>query len=279
MPVRLVVGERDVKFRAIAEEMAHTILRAEVTVVPIAGRAVHLEEPEAMAEGSRGRKGPHAVELVPGNVVAVDVRSDLDCWPNGTSVCLNDQRRAHMSSPDTTGTAEASGGTAGQVDPAEGSRRLLEETFNDGNVALVDQLVSPDAVNHDPAEPARMRALRGPEVFKQTVQMYRAAFPDVRITIDDVIAADDKVAVRWHSEGTHRGKLEGLAPTGARGTVTGISIDQWKDGKVVESWTEWDNFGLARQLGAAPAEGSFGEKLGMTLQRIVAKRMLKKNQG
>jgi steroid delta-isomerase-like uncharacterized protein len=183
-----------------------------------------------------------------------------------------------MSTPDTTGTDAAAAGTAGQVDPAQGSRRLLEETFNDGNVALIDQLVAPDAVNHDPAEPAHVRALRGPDVFKRTVQMYRAAFPDVRITVDDVIAAGDKVAVRWHSEGTHQGELEGYAPTGARGSVTGISIDQWKDGKVVESWTEWDNLGLARQLGAAPPEGSLGEKLGKTLQRLTALRMRRKNQ-
>jgi hypothetical protein len=60
--------------------------------------------------------------------------------------------------------------------------------------------------------------------------------------------------------------------------VTGISIDQWKDGKVVESWSEWDNLGLARQLGAAPAEGTVGEKLGMAMQRLVARRMRKKNQ-
>jgi steroid delta-isomerase-like uncharacterized protein len=183
-----------------------------------------------------------------------------------------------MSTPDTTGTDAAATGTASQLDPAEGSRRLLEETFNEGNLELIDQLVAPDAVNHDPAEPAQMRALRGPEVFKRTVQMYRAAFPDVRITVDDVIAAGDKVALRWHSEGTHRGELEGLAPTGARGLVTGISIDRWQDGKVVESWTEWDNLGLARQLGAAPPEGSVGEKVGMTVQRVMARRMRKQNQ-
>jgi steroid delta-isomerase-like uncharacterized protein len=182
-----------------------------------------------------------------------------------------------MSSDATTSGGEATAETASRVEPAEGSRRLLEETFNEGNVALIDQLVAPDAVNHDPAEPAHMRALRGPEVFKRTVQMYRAAFPDVRITVDDVIAAGDKVALRWHSEGTHRGELEGLAPTGVRGSVTGLSIDQWKDGKVVESWTEWDNLGLARQLGAAPPEGSMGEKLGQAIQRLMAWRMRKKN--
>jgi steroid delta-isomerase-like uncharacterized protein len=182
-----------------------------------------------------------------------------------------------MPSDVTTGADAAAVPNAGPSDLAEASRRLLEESFNEGKVELIDQLVAPDAVNHDPATPARMRELRGPEVLKRTVSMYRAAFPDVRIVVDDVIAADDKVVLRWHSEGTHRGELEGLAPTGARASVTGIGIDQWKDGKVVEAWTEWDNLGLARQLGAAPPEGSLGEKLGMGLQRLMARRMRKKN--
>jgi hypothetical protein len=82
---------------------------------------------------------------------------------------------------------------------------------------------------------------------------------------------------RWHSEGTHRGELAGLAATGARGSITGISIDQWKDGKVVETWTEWDNLDLARQLGAAPPAGSVGEKIGIGVQRRMARWMRKKN--
>jgi predicted ester cyclase len=155
---------------------------------------------------------------------------------------------------------------------------LLEESFNEGKFELLDQLIAPEAVNHDPAQPARLRALRGPEVQRRTVEMYRAAFPDVRITVDEVIDGGDKVAVRWHAEGTHRGELEGLAPTGVRATVTGISIDHWQDGKIVETWTEWDNLGLGRQLGAAPPEGSPVEKLGVAVQRVMASRMRKKNQ-
>jgi steroid delta-isomerase-like uncharacterized protein len=184
-----------------------------------------------------------------------------------------------MSSDVTTGADDAAPATTGPGDLSQASRRLLEESFNEGKVELVDQLVAPDAVNHDPATPAHMRELRGPEVFKRTVSMYRAAFPDVRIVVDDVIAADDKVVLRWHSSGTHRGELEGLAPTGARASVTGIGIDRWKDGKIVEAWTEWDNLGLARQLGAAPPEGSVGEKIGMGLQRLMARWMRKKNPG
>jgi steroid delta-isomerase-like uncharacterized protein len=183
-----------------------------------------------------------------------------------------------MSSDVATGADPAPANT-GSRDHSEASRRLLEQSFNVGNFDLIDQLVAPAAVNHDPAVPAQMRALRGAEMLKSTARMYRAAFPDLRLVVDDVIAADDKVVLRWHSEGTHLGELAGLAPTGARGSVTGISIDLWKDGKIVETWTEWDNLGLARQLGAAPPEGSIGEKIGMALQRLIARWMRKKNQG
>jgi len=61
--------------------------------------------------------------------------------------------------------------------------------------------------------------------------------------------------------------------------VTGVSIDQWREGKLVETWTQWDNLGLARQLGAAPPEGSVGERLGLRIQHIAARRMRKQNVG
>ena len=173
-----------------------------------------------------------------------------------------------MTTPEATGAAR----------PAAQSRRMLEESFNEGRFDLVDQLVASDAVAHDPSLPARLRSLRGPELEKAIVGMYRAAFPDLRLTVDEVVDGGDNVAVRWHAEGTHRGELEGLAPTGVRATVTGINIDRWRDGKLVESWSQWDNLGLGRQLGAAPPEGSPVEKVGVAVQRLVASRMRKKNQ-
>jgi steroid delta-isomerase-like uncharacterized protein len=176
-----------------------------------------------------------------------------------------------MSSDAMTGAATA------PADLADASRRLLEQSFNTGDFELIDQLVAPEALSHDPALPPQMRDLRGPDGLKRVVTMYRAAFPDVRMTVDDVIASGDKVVLRWHSEGTHRGELAGLAPTGVHGSTTGISIDRWEGGKIVEVWAEWDNMGLARQLGAAPPEGSIGEKIGMGLQRLMARWMRRKN--
>ena len=183
-----------------------------------------------------------------------------------------------MSSHAKTESVGAANTPLAATDPAEKSRRLVEETFNNGNLAIIDELVAPGFVDHDPAQPARLRSLRGPEVLKETVRTYRGAFPDVQMTVDDIIAAGDKVAVRWHGEGTHSGPLEGMAPTGSRGTVTGIFMQQWQDGQLVESWGEWDNLGLARQLGAAPPEGSVAEKFGIVLQRLMARWMRKKNQ-
>lgn len=167
--------------------------------------------------------------------------------------------------------ADAGSGSADQ------SRQMLEEAFNEGKFDLVDQLMAPDAVGHDPSLPPRLQSLRGPELQKSIVGMYRTAFPDVRITVDELISSGEAVVMRWHAEGTHRGELEGLAPTGARATVTGISIDHWQNGKLVETWTEWDNLGLARQLGAAPPQGSPVEKVGVAVQRLMASRMRKKN--
>ena len=167
--------------------------------------------------------------------------------------------------------------TEAPTDLGAASRRLLEESFNEGKFGAADELLAPEAVNHDPATPPQMRALRGPEAARRAAEMYRRGFPDLRITVDDVIVGDDMVALRWHSEGTHRGELAGFAPTGVRASATGMSIDRWKDGKIVEAWTEWDNLGLARQLGAAPPEGSPGEKIGTMLQRLMARRMRKKN--
>jgi predicted ester cyclase len=153
------------------------------------------------------------------------------------------------------------------------SCRLLEEGFTNGNVGVADEVIAASAVSHDPAEPAELRAMRGPELFKRTVSMYRTAFPDLRLTIEDAFGADDKVVVRWRCGGTHRGDLHGLAPTGAEAVVTGMSIDRYEDGKIVETWSEWDNLGLARQIGAAPPEGSRGERVGAMVQHLTARRM------
>ena len=129
------------------------------------------------------------------------------------------------------------------------SRRLLDEAFNAGNIDVIDELVTTDFVNHDAALPEPMV---GPDAAKATISGYRTAFPDLRITIEEQIADDQAVATRWSAKGTHEGDLMGMAPTGKQATVTGITIDRIVDGRIAESWTNWDTLGMLQQLGVVP---------------------------
>lgn len=126
-------------------------------------------------------------------------------------------------------------------------RRLGVEPW-EGNVGVIDELVAPGYVGHDPAGPDQ----RGPEGVKEFVTGYLAAFPDGRITIDEQIAEGDVVASRWTGRGTHQGELMGIPATGKQVTVSGITISRVENGKVVEEWTNWDTLGMLQQLGAVP---------------------------
>ena len=123
--------------------------------------------------------------------------------------------------------------------------RLFEEVWNKGDRALVDELFAPGYIHHDPSTPDFGY---GPESEKQRVALYRAAFPDLHVSIDDLIAEKDQVVVRWAARGTHRGELKGVAPTGREITVTGISVVRISHGKFVQGWASWDAQGLTEQL-------------------------------
>ncbi len=128
-------------------------------------------------------------------------------------------------------------------------RRFTEEVWNRGNLAVVDELMSADYNGHDPMMPA------GSEGFKQYVLMYRSAFPDVHLTIEDQIAEGDTVVSRWTARGTHKGELMGIPPTGKQVTVTGMNIERVANGKLVEGWSNYDTLGMLQQLGVVPAPG------------------------
>jgi len=131
-------------------------------------------------------------------------------------------------------------------------RRFYEEVWNGGNLAVVDEFVAANYVDHDPQPTG---ALEGVEGIKQSVTMYRTAFPDAHFTIEDQIAEGDLLVTRWRARGTHQGPLMGIPPTGKPAMVTGISITRWASGKVVEGWTNFDALGLLQQLGAVPSMG------------------------
>ena len=130
------------------------------------------------------------------------------------------------------------------------ARRLLEEAFNSGNLAVVDELVAPEFVNYDAALP---EPTRGIEAAKSSIGGYRDAFPDLRMTVEQQIAEGEYVTTRWTGRGTHEGDLFGMSATGKQAAVTGITIDRIVDGRIVESRTNWDTLGLMQQLGVVPA--------------------------
>lgn len=139
-------------------------------------------------------------------------------------------------------------------DQNEAVARRGFDAFNTGDLSIVDEVTAETAVNHDPAQPEEAV---GPEGFKQIIQVYRAAFPDLTFTIEECFSDRDLVCTRWSTVATHEGDLMGISATGRSITGSGMTIDKIKDGKVVESWNQWDNAGLMQQLGVGePAEAA-----------------------
>jgi steroid delta-isomerase-like uncharacterized protein len=133
-------------------------------------------------------------------------------------------------------------------DPEAIARRLYEELWNRGNFAVVHELIAEHVVDHTPL-PTQGAGLEG---FKQLVSTVSAAFPDLHITVDDVIGSGEKVSVRWTARGTNMGPLLGLPPSGEHITIEGIDIFRMEHGRVVEHWGWLDVIGLMQQLGIAP---------------------------
>jgi steroid delta-isomerase-like uncharacterized protein len=130
------------------------------------------------------------------------------------------------------------------------SKRNFEEVWNQRKLDAIDELVAENSVLHDPSVPGGK--VTGTQGYRQFVEIYLTAFPDVHFTIDDQLAEGDLVATRWTGIGTQKGALMGIAPTGKRSTVTGITIDRYQNGKAVESWTNYDALGMFQQLGVVP---------------------------
>ena len=131
-------------------------------------------------------------------------------------------------------------------------RRQEEELFSGGNLELADEIYAPDYVGHDPSNPEEVWGL---QAAKQAAADYRRAFPDLRVTVEDLIAEGDKVAARLRVRGTHLGDLNGIAPTGRRVDFTGIVISRVEGGRIAEDWANFDDLGMMQQLGLIPEPG------------------------
>jgi porin len=130
------------------------------------------------------------------------------------------------------------------------AEKFFETAWNKGDFASVEALLSPKVVDHSTV-PGQAE---GPEKFKMIVGMFRAALPDVHMSIEDEVYAKDMIVHRWKVQGHHTGgALFGVKPTNKLITLTGISMVRLKNGQFVERWTQLDMLGLMQQLGLAPA--------------------------
>ena len=128
------------------------------------------------------------------------------------------------------------------------ARRLYEEVLERGDLAAADELIAPDAIDHEGGPDAP----RGPETMKAFALALRSGFSGLRVTTEDIIAEGDLVACRFTMTGTNTGEFMGMPATGRPVSVPGVDILRFKHGKVVEHWGLTDELSLLQQLGLLP---------------------------
>jgi predicted ester cyclase len=127
-------------------------------------------------------------------------------------------------------------------------RLVIEEAFSKGNLAVIEQVLAPNYIEHEKGvEPAT------PEGLKGAIQMMRTAFPDLKMTVEDVWEIGDKVIARCRYTGTHRGPLGDIPSTGKQIDFEGMDIVRFAGGKCVEHWGINDRMTMLEQLGLVPA--------------------------
>jgi predicted ester cyclase len=131
--------------------------------------------------------------------------------------------------------------------PLDQFRTGWEESWNQGKLDALDPLFTTGFTPHHPLNP-----VMGAEGVKQFVAVFQEAFSDLEFTIKDMIAAGDRLVIRWEMHGTHTRELMGLAPTRKRACLTGISIYRLVEGQAAESWDQVDILNLLSQLNVLP---------------------------
>ncbi|GAA0257003.1 ester cyclase [Haladaptatus pallidirubidus] len=124
--------------------------------------------------------------------------------------------------------------------------RLYEDIWNGSNLDTADELVHEEYIIHDRELATEMQ---GPELYTALASRTREIFPDMKFEIEDMIAAGEKIAIRWTMTGTHQGPMSDIEPTGRQVELTAIEINRFEDGKLIETWTQSDQVGLMQQLG------------------------------
>ena len=129
-------------------------------------------------------------------------------------------------------------------------RRVIEEGFNRGDLAVFEELVAADCVEHQAHAPDVPTV--GPAAPMAIAETLRRAFPDLKLTIEDMTSTGDKVWARIRSTGTHRGPFLGNAATGRPMAIDVIDIARFEDGKMVDHWGVADRLSVLFQLGLGP---------------------------
>ncbi len=127
-------------------------------------------------------------------------------------------------------------------------QRGYEEGWNKGRKEVLDEILAPDFLAHDPSVPG---GEVGKEGVEKAFQAIRDAFPDVRREVSDHVAFGNKIAVRWRVTGTHLGPFNGIPATGRAVDVSGITLYRFAGERIAEEWVAMDNLDLLRQLGLA----------------------------
>jgi steroid delta-isomerase-like uncharacterized protein len=130
-------------------------------------------------------------------------------------------------------------------------RRDMGELWGQGNLAVAEEVYATDVVLHN-APPGLPPGIEG---VKGVVTAYRAAFPDLHVTIQDEVAEGDRVVLRWTMRGTQKGEFFGIPATGKPMTLAGIVIARVADSKIAEVWASTDQLGMMQQLGVIPTPG------------------------
>jgi steroid delta-isomerase-like uncharacterized protein len=141
---------------------------------------------------------------------------------------------------------------------AEENKRLARDAiqiWTTGDFDAADEIYAPDYVNHQHHDPDNPRDLRGVEAMKAFATEFREVFPDFHDSIDIQIAEGEMVATRFTSRGTHKGAFMRVEPTNKELSWTGITIDRIAEGRIAESWANWDLMGIMQQLGVIPEPG------------------------
>jgi steroid delta-isomerase-like uncharacterized protein len=130
------------------------------------------------------------------------------------------------------------------------ARRVFEEVLNGRNLDLLDQVATPDYIEHNPL-PGQRTGIDG---IRDRYTMVLTAF-DPQFTVEDLVAEGDRVVLRWSQSGTHVGQFLGMPPTGRSYRTSGIEIWRVENGKLTEHWDVVDVFGQLQQLGLVPQPG------------------------